>query len=209
MHLTAFGKRLDDDQVRIKRYGITISDKYKLQFYLKQMYSLNHFNKKEMTEWENKPETDKNNFGKAKTYFEGLVKDYGIYEQNSGRTVSKNNYESANQTTDGNSRMNCTSTLLGLRRQQLPRKNRQPTSATARRRQQPQWSHKSKPWPTRLPHSQERWPTRRTYPTAVAEVAAPAAAAEERDKPNASQSNTPNRDAWVATVCCMATIPPA
>ena len=75
MHLTAFGKRLNDDQVRIKRYGITISDEDKLQFYLKQMYSSNHFDKKEMTEWENKPEADKNNFGKAKTYFEGLVKD--------------------------------------------------------------------------------------------------------------------------------------
>ncbi len=25
-HLTAFGKRLDDDQVRIERFGITISD---------------------------------------------------------------------------------------------------------------------------------------------------------------------------------------
>jgi hypothetical protein len=53
IHLTAFGKRLDDNQV-IKRFGITISDKDKLQFYLKQMYALNHFNKKEMMEWENK-----------------------------------------------------------------------------------------------------------------------------------------------------------
>jgi len=44
MHLTAFGKRLDNDQVHIKRYGITISDEDKLQFYLKQMYSSNHFN---------------------------------------------------------------------------------------------------------------------------------------------------------------------
>ncbi len=55
-HLTAFGKHLDNDQVCIERFGITISDKDKLQFYLKQMYASNHFDKKEMTEWENKPE---------------------------------------------------------------------------------------------------------------------------------------------------------
>jgi hypothetical protein len=103
MHLTAFGKHLNDDQLRIKRYGITISNKDKLQFYLKKMYSSNHFDKKEMTEWENKPEADKNNFGKTKTYFEGLVKDYEIYKQNSGGTVGKNNYKSANQTTNANS----------------------------------------------------------------------------------------------------------
>jgi hypothetical protein len=49
-HPTAFGKRLNDNQVRIKRYGITISNEDKLQFYLEQMYALNHFNKKEMIE---------------------------------------------------------------------------------------------------------------------------------------------------------------
>jgi hypothetical protein len=67
------------------------------------MYYSNHFNKKEMTEWENKPEADKNNFGKAKMYFEGLIKDYEIYEQNSSGTVGKNNYQSANQTTNADS----------------------------------------------------------------------------------------------------------
>jgi hypothetical protein len=36
MHLTVFGKRLDNDQVRIKQYGITIFDKDKLEFYLKK-----------------------------------------------------------------------------------------------------------------------------------------------------------------------------
>jgi hypothetical protein len=30
IHLTAFGKRLDDDQIRIERFGITISDEDKL-----------------------------------------------------------------------------------------------------------------------------------------------------------------------------------
>ena len=68
MHLTAFGKCLDNNQVRIEQYGITISDEDKLQFCFKQTYSSNHFNKKEMTEWENKPEANKNNFDKANIF---------------------------------------------------------------------------------------------------------------------------------------------
>jgi hypothetical protein len=80
-HLTAFGKHLDDNQVRIERFGITISDKDKLQFYLGQMYASNYFDKKAMTEWENKPEAIKNDFNNAKTYFKGLVRDYEVYKQ--------------------------------------------------------------------------------------------------------------------------------
>jgi hypothetical protein len=75
-HLTAFGKRLDDDQLHIKRFGITTSDKHKFQFYFKQINASNHFDKKEMTEGENKPTVIKNNFNKAKIYFKGLVQDY-------------------------------------------------------------------------------------------------------------------------------------
>ncbi len=58
--------------------------------------------KKEMTEWENKPDTTKNNFNDAKTHFEGLVRDYKVYEQNSGGTASKHNFKSANQATKAN-----------------------------------------------------------------------------------------------------------
>ncbi len=86
--------------MRIERYGITIFDKDKLQFYLKQMYASNHFDKKEMTEWENKPKAIKNSFNKTMTYFEGLVRDYKVYEQNSGGTAGKHNFESAYQATE-------------------------------------------------------------------------------------------------------------
>ncbi len=75
IHLTAFEKRLDDNQTCIEHVGITISNEDKLQFYLEQMYTSNSFIKKEMTEWENKPKITKNNLDKAKLYFEGLVKD--------------------------------------------------------------------------------------------------------------------------------------
>jgi hypothetical protein len=97
IHLTAFGKHLDNEQMCIKHFGITISNKDKLQFYLEQMYASNSFNKKEMTKWENKPKITKNNFDEAKLYFEGLVKDYETCEQNSGGMIGKSKYKSANQ----------------------------------------------------------------------------------------------------------------
>ena len=61
------------------------------------MYAFNHFDKKEMTEWENKTVAIKDDFDEAKLYFEGLVKDYEVYAQNSGGTADKHNFESANQ----------------------------------------------------------------------------------------------------------------
>jgi hypothetical protein len=39
LHLLAFGKRLNNDQVPIEHFGITISDKDKLHFYIEKMYT--------------------------------------------------------------------------------------------------------------------------------------------------------------------------
>ena len=104
IHLTAFKKGLNNNQICIKRFRITISNKDKLQFYLKQMYASNHFDKKEMTEWEweNKPIAIKDNFDKAKLYFGGLDKDYEVYAQNSSGTAGKHNFDSANQAAKAN-----------------------------------------------------------------------------------------------------------
>jgi hypothetical protein len=49
-----------------------------------------------------KPEAIKNDFNDAKTYFEGLVRDYEVYKQNSSSTAGKHNFESANQATEAN-----------------------------------------------------------------------------------------------------------
>ena len=100
IHLTAFGKRLNDNQICIECFGITISDEDKLQFYLEQMYASNHFDKKEMTEWENKTIAIKDDFDEAKLYFEWLGRDYEVYAQNSSGTAGKHNFESANQATE-------------------------------------------------------------------------------------------------------------
>ena len=74
------------------------------QAYPKQMYSSNHFDKKEMTVWENKSITIKDDFVEAKLYFEGLVKDYEVYAKNSGDIAGKHNFESANQAAKADAR---------------------------------------------------------------------------------------------------------
>jgi hypothetical protein len=100
IHLTAFGKRLGDKQIRIERFGITISDKDKLQFYLEQMYSSNQFDQTKMTTWENKAKIIKTDWDEAKQYFKGLTCDFEVYKQNSGGTMGKGKYDSANATAD-------------------------------------------------------------------------------------------------------------
>jgi hypothetical protein len=100
-HLTAFGKRLDDEKRALIRSDVTITDKDKLQFYLKQMYDSNHFDKNNMLEWEKQPNATKTNCDSAKDYFEALVKATDTYKQNSrGGTARRNKYKSANQLAD-------------------------------------------------------------------------------------------------------------
>jgi hypothetical protein len=60
------------------------------------MYASNTFNKKEMTDWENKPKILKNYFDQAELYFESHVRNYKMYKQNSGGTTSQSKYNSAN-----------------------------------------------------------------------------------------------------------------
>jgi hypothetical protein len=98
-HITAFGMKLDKEQARIDRLGVVISDEDKLQFYMEQIYASNCFDKKEMVDWENKPINVKDDYDQAKLYFEGLVRDFETYTQNSGEH-SKRGYESANQIAD-------------------------------------------------------------------------------------------------------------
>ncbi len=50
-----------------------------------------------MVAWESKPILIKDDYDKAKRYFETLVKDFKTYTQNSSGTVSKAGYNSANQ----------------------------------------------------------------------------------------------------------------
>ena len=100
-HLTAFGKRLDDDQRVLMRSDVTIADDDKLQFYLEEIYDSNRFDKQEMLTWEQQPANIKTDFDEAKAYFERIVKATDTYEQNAGGgTTGRNRYESANQMAD-------------------------------------------------------------------------------------------------------------
>jgi hypothetical protein len=100
MHITAFGMKLVKEQARIDRLGVVNSNKDKLQFYMEQIYASNCFDKKEMVDWENKPIAIKDDYNKAKLYFEGFVRDFETYTQNSVGDSGKKGYESANQMAD-------------------------------------------------------------------------------------------------------------
>ncbi len=56
-HLTAFGKRLNDDQRALVRSDVTIANNDKLQFYLEEVYDSNRFDKQEMLTREQQPTT--------------------------------------------------------------------------------------------------------------------------------------------------------
>ncbi len=100
-HLTAFGKRLDDDQRSLVRSDVTIADDDKLQFYLEEIYNSNRFDKQEMLTWEQQPPIIKTDYVEAKNYFERIVKATDTYEQNAGgSTAGRNRYESANHMAD-------------------------------------------------------------------------------------------------------------
>ena len=118
IHLTAFGKHLDNDQICIECFGINISNEDKLQFYLEQIYASNHFDMKQMAEWENTTVAIKDDFDKAKLYFKGLVRNYEVYAQNSGGTAGKHNFESAIKPPQLTQETNYGSTSQESRRQQ-------------------------------------------------------------------------------------------
>ena len=99
MHLTAFGMKLDKEKAHIDRLGVVISNEDKLQFYMEQIYASNCFDKKEMVDREKKPVNVKDDYDKAKLYFEGLFRYFKTYTQNSG-DHGKKGYESANQMAD-------------------------------------------------------------------------------------------------------------
>jgi hypothetical protein len=100
-HLTAFGKRLNDDQLALVRSDVGISDEDKLQFYLEEIYDSNKFDKQDMLAWEKLPVITKTDFELTRSYFEDIVKATDAYDQNAGGANAKHNkYESANQLAD-------------------------------------------------------------------------------------------------------------
>jgi hypothetical protein len=83
-HLITFGKHLNDNKKALVRLDVTIPDGNKLQFYLKEIYDRNKFDKQDMLTWEQSSAIIKTNFDQTKAYFEKIVKATNIYEQNTG-----------------------------------------------------------------------------------------------------------------------------
>ena len=100
-HLTAFGKRLNDNQHALVRSDVTIADDDKLQFYLEEIYDSNCFDKQEMLTWERQPAATKTDFDLTKVNFKEIINATDTYEHNAGGgTAGRNWYESANQMAD-------------------------------------------------------------------------------------------------------------
>jgi hypothetical protein len=78
-------------------------------------------------------------------YFEGIVCDFKIYEQNSSGTTGKGKHKSANQATKAPKATNSGIKLPPLQQQQLPKttiKTRLPlTFATPHKRKPAKWQH--------------------------------------------------------------------
>ena len=94
LHITDFGKYLDDEQIELGKAGVIISEDDKLQHYTEQMYDSHQFTRKMMILWENKPTADKT-WTNATSYFEGETEKIETFQANSTRSASESKYESA------------------------------------------------------------------------------------------------------------------
>jgi hypothetical protein len=97
-HLTAFGKRLGDNQGALARLDVAIPDNDKVQFNLKEIYNSNKFDKQDMLTWEQSSAIIKTIFDQTKVHFKKIVKANNVYKYNTGGNSAQcNKYKSANQ----------------------------------------------------------------------------------------------------------------
>jgi len=91
--ITAYERALDKNQITCLDLGVPINDSDKVQIYMENMYMSDMFEERDMTEWEEKPEADKD-WATAKTYFGSLFKKRKKY--NSDMKARGAGFESAN-----------------------------------------------------------------------------------------------------------------
>ena len=65
-HIATFIRRLDEEQKKLKKVGITLNESEKVQHFVEQMYEADLFDDKEMMEWE---ATTSKSWPQAKIYF--------------------------------------------------------------------------------------------------------------------------------------------
>jgi hypothetical protein len=160
-----------------------------------------------MTAWENKTKAIKTGWTETKGYFERLVCNFEIYNQNSGGTTGKSKYKSANQATKaakGNKLRHYISTIAAAVVAKDKKQDKIAANICNSVQKIPnEMATQLKSSATLLPQSQKHLPTKRTMvaATLVAAVlvAAVMAAAVERNHGKSC-------NAWAATVGPTATI---
>ena len=80
--------------------GIVIPDEDKRDHYVLEMYRRKEFNRREMTEYEGKPDADKDWAGTT-NYFKELISELEEYDENSGGPTKKARFESAANIVEG------------------------------------------------------------------------------------------------------------
>ena len=93
--ISAFIKRLTDDQVALALDNIVISDTDKLQHFLEQMYlQKGLFSRPDYTTWEDLDEAEKT-WDNAMEYFESVVDSIDDFNKKNGDTAGRRGYDSA------------------------------------------------------------------------------------------------------------------
>ena len=98
MHITKFAKQLDKQQDYLKITGVTITDKSKLQFYIKQILDSAMFNKHNIINCEDRNKSQKT-WKLATNYFEQLLAREERYTSVVSGTAKKARFESASKWT--------------------------------------------------------------------------------------------------------------
>ena len=97
MHITKFRKHPDKDQAYLKTVGITVSDKSKLQFYVKQMLDSRLFDKRNIISWEDRKKGN-TIWPNATKYFQDLVDSNERHTNVASGTAKSSRFNSAVQT---------------------------------------------------------------------------------------------------------------
>ena len=94
-HISAFVRRLSEDQRNLGHDGIIISDVDKNQHFVNEIWKSGFFDERTMTEWTNKPE-DMKGWDQSVVFFETKTQETERYEASCGGGASKNGFDSAN-----------------------------------------------------------------------------------------------------------------
>ena len=176
------------------------------------MYASNIFDKKEMTEWENKTITIRTISTKQSCTSKVLSKTTKSMHRTAAAQPASTTLKVQSRQPKPMPKTNCESTLSGLCRQQSSMKSKQPTSVTAQKHCPTQWPHRSRSCWTRLLNSPKQRPATKTCTTGAAAEAATAVAANyaAEDVENCTLwYNATNHKAWAATTLHMDSIQPA